>query len=169
MNGIYLLLGSNLGRREFYLTGALDLIENRIGRIKNASGTYKTQAWGVKDQNWFLHQAVEVETNLSPTDLLSKINLIENEMGRVREERWRERIIDIDILYYHDLVFQDNNLTIPHPGIPVRRFALTPLVEIASRFIHPIEQKSQLQLLEECPDQLAVERLDQAAPSIGQG
>ena len=167
MNGIYLLLGSNLGRKQFNLTRALDLIENRIGRVKNASGTYKTEAWGAEDQNWFLNQAVEVETNLSPTDLLSKINLIENEMGRVRKERWRERIIDIDILYYHDLVFQDNNLTIPHPGIPVRRFALMPLVEIASRFIHPIEQKSQLQLLQECPDQLAVERFDQAAPSIG--
>ncbi len=125
--------------------------------IKKESEIYETAAWGKEDQEAFLNQVIEVETGKSPQRVLFIVNMIEKEMGRERFEKWGSRLIDIDILYFGDIVFEEDNLLIPHPEIQNRRFTLAPLVEIAPQFLHPKLEKTQAQLLAECPDALAVE------------
>ena len=158
MDGIYLLLGSNLGNCQKNLIAAQALIRKKIGPVKKASSIYKTDPWGVADQNWYLNQALEVETGLTPLELLAEIHQIEALMGRVRHQKWEAREIDIDILYYRNLVVQEVSLTIPHPEIPSRRFTLVPMAEIGPEEIHPIKNKTQAQLLVECPDKLGVKK-----------
>lgn len=161
MSGIYLLLGSNIGRRLKNLDRAKELIVSNGITIKKESQIYETAAWGNEDQEAFLNQVIEVETKKSPQRLLQITQLIENEMGRVRYEKWGKRLIDIDILYFNDLIFQENDLSLPHPGIADRRFTLVPLVEIASEMVHPVLEKTQAELLSVCEDQLEVSVFDQ--------
>lgn len=156
MSGIYLLLGSNIGRRLKNLERAKELIVSNGITIRKESQVYETAAWGNEDQESFLNQVIEVETKKSPQRLLQITQMIENEMGRVRYEKWGKRLIDIDILYFNELVFQENDLSLPHPGIADRRFTLVPLVEIAPELLHPELSKTQTQLLDECPDSLEV-------------
>lgn len=161
MSGIYLLLGSNIGRRLKNLDRAKELIVSNGITIKKESQIYETAAWGNEDQEAFLNQVIEVETKKSPQRLLQITQLIETEMGRVRYEKWGKRLIDIDILYFNDLIFQENDLSLPHPGIADRRFTLVPLVEIASEMVHPVLEKTQAELLSVCEDQLEVSVFDQ--------
>ena len=149
---VYLLLGSNLGDRLQVLLAAGELIAIQIGNIVAESSIYETAPWGVLDQPSFLNQVVEVETDLSPEEVLRVILDIEHELGRVRYERWGARVIDIDILYFNNLVLDSARLTIPHPRLHERRFTLIPLAELAPLFIHPILNKSTLHLLADCPD-----------------
>jgi 2-amino-4-hydroxy-6-hydroxymethyldihydropteridine diphosphokinase len=153
---LYLLLGANLGDRIQSFIAARDLIGSRIGPILLASSLYETAPWGVPDQPSFLNQVLEVDTPLTPQEVLSGILEIEQELGRVRHERWTARMIDIDILYYDDLVIDITGLTIPHPRLHERRFTLAPLVEIAPRFFHPLLKKTNLQLLSDCTDESSV-------------
>lgn len=159
MEGIFLLLGSNLGDKEKLLQLACQKIEDRIGSIVSASSMYETAAWGKTDQPGFLNSVIEVHSFLSPVAMLCEINKIEHELGRTRLEKWGARKIDIDILYFHDRIIQTPLLSIPHPGIPDRRFTLVPLTEIAPGFIHPVLLKSNQELLENCPDPLQVKKL----------
>lgn len=161
MSGIYLLLGSNIGRRLKNLDRAKELIVSNGIAIKKESQIYETAAWGNEDQEAFLNQVIEIETKKSPQRLLQITQLIENEMGRVRYEKWGKRLIDIDILYFNGLIFQENDLSLPHPGIADRRFTLVPLVEIASEMVHPVLEKTQAELLSVCEDQLEVSVFDQ--------
>lgn len=156
MEGIFLLLGSNLGNRAEVLDRAIEALKTNNVQLVNRSSVYETAAWGKTDQQAFLNQVVEVKTRYNPAELLSIILNIEYELGRVREVKWGERLIDIDILYFNDLVIKDEELEIPHPGIPARRFTLIPLVEICPQFIHPIKQINQKELLDNCQDDLAV-------------
>ena len=91
--------------------------------------------------------------------MINSLNHIEQEMGRVRERKWGERLIDLDILYYQDEVIDTEQLSVPHPGIPDRRFTLVPLVELAAEEVHPTLGQTQSQLLENCPDLLEVSKL----------
>jgi len=159
ISGIYLLLGSNLADKRVNIQRAFDLIDLKIGNIILRSSLYETEPWGIKDQDRYLNQAVKVESQCSPKNLLEKCNEIESIIGRKRSEKWGERIIDIDILYYDDLVISDNELIIPHPEIQNRRFTLELLVELAPGLIHPILQKDQKQLLLECTDPLWVKKI----------
>ncbi|AHM59591.1 2-amino-4-hydroxy-6-hydroxymethyldihydropteridine pyrophosphokinase [Flammeovirgaceae bacterium 311] len=156
MNGIYLLLGSNLGNRMVWLEQALLAIEKKVGRLKAQSSLYETAAWGKEDQPAFLNQVVEISTKLSPQELITALLQIEQSLDRVREEAWAARTIDLDILYYGDQQFSTPALTIPHPRLHLRRFTLVPLCEIAPLLVHPLLKKNNLQLLGECPDQLEV-------------
>ena len=156
----YLLLGSNLGNRLDLLKQARNLIATRLGTITQHSGIYETAAWGLENQQAFLNQVLAVETALIPEELLRQINNLEAELGRVRLERWGARVIDIDILYYDQLVLQTQRLTIPHPELQNRRFTLVPLAEIAPDYVHPALQKSNEQLLEQCSDKLPVTLLE---------
>ena len=157
MTGIYLLLGTNIGNRAKNLERARELLVANGITIRRESSIYETAAWGKEDQEAFLNQVVEIETGKSPQRVLFIANMIEKEMGRERFEKWGSRLIDIDILYFGDIVFEEDNLLIPHPEIQNRRFTLAPLVEIAAQFLHPKLEKTQEQLLAECPDALAVE------------
>ena len=156
MSGIYLLLGSNIGRRFKNLERARELIVSNGITIKKESKIYETAAWGNEDQEAFLNQVIEVETGKSPQRLLKITQQIENEMGRVRYEKWGKRLIDIDILYFKDLIFAEDDLSLPHPGIADRRFTLIPLVEIAPDMVHPELNKTQTELLDLCQDSLEV-------------
>jgi len=120
-----------------------------LGTIQKTSSIIETNAWGKTKQPDFLNQVILLETKLSPQNLLKKCQEIENKLGRERKERWKERTIDLDILFYNDLVLNDVDLIIPHPYISERKFVLKPLNEIASDFIHPVFKKSILVLYEE--------------------
>ena len=157
--GIYLLLGCNLGDKNANLKQAKTLIQARIGQIEGLSSVYETAAWGKTDQPTFLNQVIEVSTSLSAGSLLSATQQIEKDIGRVRIEKWGERIIDIDLLYYNDNIYSSEHLSIPHPGIPARRFTLVPLVELAPDFIHPVLEKTNRTLLAECQDTLPVNKI----------
>lgn len=156
MPKLYLLLGGNLGDRPAYLSQARDRIARQIGPIVCSSGLYETAAWGKTDQPAFLNQVLEVQAEVTPEQVLLLINQMEQELGRVREEHWGARVIDIDILFYDNLVQQTQRLTIPHPQLHLRRFTLLPLAELAPELIHPVLGKSINQLLQECPDELEV-------------
>lgn len=156
MPKVYLLLGGNLGNRTLYLQQARESINQRVGSITQTSKVYETAAWGKTDQPTFLNQVLEADTTLTPEDVLQSINAIEHELGRIRQEHWGARVIDIDILFYDDLEQQTQRLTIPHPQLHLRRFTLMPLAEIAPDLVHPVLRQSINQLLEICPDTLEV-------------
>jgi len=157
MNGIYLLLGTNLGDREKNIQIAKEHLTAHQLIIKKESKVYETAAWGILDQPSFLNQVVEVDTNKSPDRILIIIQIIEELMGRIRNEKWAQRLIDVDILYYNDVVIDEPKLKIPHPEIANRRFTLMPLVELATNMIHPITGETQFEMLTHCPDLLNVE------------
>lgn len=127
---IILALGTNIEPREQYLKDALGKIEDNNIKIILESSIYETPAWGgVADQN-FLNMCIEVETSLGVYELLDTIQKIELELGRVRKEHWGNRTIDIDIITFNDLVFNDERLIVPHKYIHDRNFVLAPLVEM---------------------------------------
>ena len=127
---IILALGTNIEPREQYLKNALARIEESNLKIILESSVYETPAWGgVADQN-FLNMCIEVETSLEAYELLDMIQKIELELGRVRKEHWGNRTIDIDIITFNDLIFNDERLIVPHKYIHDRNFVLAPLVEM---------------------------------------
>ncbi|MGI9542773.1 MAG: 2-amino-4-hydroxy-6-hydroxymethyldihydropteridine diphosphokinase [Cyclobacteriaceae bacterium] len=159
MTGIYLLLGSNLGDRKGHLARACELIEQKVGVVTDRSNIYRTEAWGSTQQPSYYNQVVKINTDLVPSRLLDEILSIEEEIGRVRQSKWESRIIDIDILYYNQQILDESRLALPHPQIPNRRFTLVPLCELAPDLKHPQLGMTNIELLENCEDQLLVEPL----------
>lgn len=158
MNKVYLLTGGNMGNREDQLATARTLIAAQCGTITNASQLYETAAWGNTDQPAFLNQALELETTMNARQLMRRVLKIEKMMGRIREEKYGPRIIDIDILLFNHEKHNYHFLKLPHPEMQNRRFVLVPLVEIAPGMLHPVLQKTAAQLLAECPDTLEVRK-----------
>lgn len=156
MNTTYLLTGGNLGNREENLARARQLIIEQCGTIVAASSLYETAAWGNADQPAFLNQALAVNTLLNAKQLIRRILKIEKQLGRIREEKYGPRIIDIDILLFNNEKHNYHFLKIPHPEMQNRRFALLPLAEIIPEILHPVLNKTILQLLTDCPDELSV-------------
>jgi 2-amino-4-hydroxy-6-hydroxymethyldihydropteridine diphosphokinase len=150
---VFLLLGANLGEREATLKQAVQLLSERIAPVTAESQLYETAPWGVIDQPAFLNQVIQIETELSPKKVLEQTLSIEKQLGRERRLRWGARVIDIDILYYADLISEDSDLHLPHPRLHERRFTLVPLAEIAPDFIHPVLKKTNQELLERCTDE----------------
>ena len=156
MNKAYLLTGGNTGDRKHYLKQAIDLIEESCGKIRKQSALYETEAWGKNDQPSFLNQALLLHTSMNAPELMQQLLAVEEKMGRRRGEKYGPRIIDIDVLLYNDAILESSIITVPHPEMANRRFALTPLAEIAAGIMHPLLKKSIRELLKVCPDQLAV-------------
>jgi len=159
MNIAYLLIGGNQGDRLAYLQETIRRIEAADARIVRQSAVYETAAWGKTDQPAFLNQALILETTLDAPILLKRLLAIEEQMGRIRIERYGARTIDIDILFFNSAVIRLPELTIPHPEVARRRFALVPMDEIAPGYVHPILQKTIHELLDQCPDRLEVKKL----------
>jgi 2-amino-4-hydroxy-6-hydroxymethyldihydropteridine diphosphokinase len=159
MPKIYLLLGSNLGDRETYLKKSRKLLAREIGAIERSSGLYETASWGKTDQPDFINQVVEITSDMEPRKVLEKILAIEKELGRVREEKWGSRTIDIDVLFYGDKIINEPDLIIPHPFLQQRRFALEPLMELDPELEHPLLKRSVKQLLTNLTDTLSVSLL----------
>jgi len=159
MNKAYLLTGGNIGNRKAMLQQAIQLLNEYCGKVTAESSLYETAAWGNTDQSAFLNQALELETGLNARQLIRKILKVEKLMGRERKEKYGPRIIDIDILLFNDETHDIPFLKLPHPEMQNRRFALTPLAEIAPDIIHPVLKKSIKQLLADCPDKLEVKKI----------
>ena len=147
MAHVFIQLGSNLDDRAAQLATARALIHERIGPILLASGIYETPAWGLSAQPDFLNQVLELESSLSPANILSLVLDIENGMGRVRHQKWGPRLIDIDILGIDDLIIDTPELQVPHPWLHARSFVLEPFAEIAPHWIHPLRQQSVADML----------------------
>jgi len=159
MNTAFLLTGGNLGDRFQNLELAYKQIHQTCGQVSSASSIYKTAPWGVSEQPDFYNQALELQTFLAPDALMLALLSIEEKMGRKRAVKMGPRIIDIDILLMNDMIFNSSILTIPHPHLQERRFALTPLAEIAANVVHPVFKKTINELLHECTDTLAVYKI----------
>lgn len=154
-------MGGNIGDRMAFLESAKTKISLSIGKIDTCSQIYESEAWGVENQNNFLNQALIIQTQLNPEKVLEKCLKIEKSLGRERLEKWTERVIDIDILYFENEIINDENLTIPHPEIENRRFVLKPLCELSPSYIHPISNKTNHELLKKCQDNLEVWEYEQ--------
>ena len=159
MNKVFIGIGSNLGDRISYCKKAIDEISG-FAKITQASSLYETDPIGKEDQPNFINCIVEISTDLSPQNLLKDLNSVEEKLGRVRHEKWGPRTIDLDIIFYNELVINDENLEIPHPRAHQRRFVLEPLSEIAPEFIHPKLNLSVSELLKKIDDHKSVKKLD---------
>ena len=168
---VILLLGSNRGDREKNLLAACAGIQQQIGQVLRISSVYETEPWGFEDSISFYNQALEVETSLSPLEVLDEINDIEKNLGRMREAvscgpdcgcaggSYAPRTIDIDILFYGSRIIFTEELMIPHPRLHERRFTLVPLDEIAPGFVHPVYRKTVSALLQDCTDTSEVKQI----------
>ena len=152
---VFLLLGGNLGDRAENLQAArCGLTE--FATIVAASRIYQTEAWGIEDQPDFYNQAIEIETPETAELLLENLLKLELKIGRVRNVRWESRIIDIDILFYGDLIYDSEKLKLPHPLLAKRNFALVPMLEIAPLHVDPVSGKTIEELYLSCQDSLDV-------------
>ncbi|MDK8176570.1 2-amino-4-hydroxy-6-hydroxymethyldihydropteridine pyrophosphokinase [Staphylococcus sp. HMSC072B07] len=141
MTGVFLGLGSNVGDRENQLKEAIRLLDEQSGiKVVKVSSFYETEPVGYVDQPDFLNLCVEIQTELSPKAVLERGLAIEQQLHRVRKERWGPRTLDIDILLYGDQIIEEQDLTIPHPRMTERAFVLIPLQEIAPNKIEPRTQ-----------------------------
>ena len=144
----YISIGSNLGDREENCKQALRLLQANGILIKKQSRMYETEPWGIKDQPKFINMAVEVETDKKPEELLRVLEEIEKEIGRTETVKWGPRVIDLDILFYDDLILKTPDLEIPHPLLHERGFVLKPLSEIAPDKKHPVTGKTVKEMIE---------------------
>jgi len=133
-------IGSNKGDRFFYIIKGLIELKDFLKNF-NFSSIYLTEPWGIKNSRKFLNVFAIGETNFSPFELLSKIKEIEKKYGRKREFKYSPRTIDIDIIFYDDLILNEENLKIPHPLMHKRSFVLIPMYEIEREWVHPIFKK----------------------------
>ena len=157
---VYLLLGSNLGDRRDVLNRAIERIGTEIGEVTARSAFYETAAWGKEDQPSFMNIAVEMETVHNAPEVLERALKIEEELGRVRKDKWGARVIDIDIILFGDEVINDGTrLQVPHPRMQDRRFVLVPLAEIAGSVYHPVLQQNIMSILSSLKDDLAVSKI----------
>ena len=157
----FIAIGSNLGTPKENCIEAIDIISsNPHIKITSKSSFYQTAPVGNTKQDWFINAVIKVSTQLNSDILLSAILKIESKMGRIRKEKWGPRIIDLDLLFYDNLIIKQKDLTLPHPEIQKRNFVLQPLNEIGENFIHPSLNKSINTLLKESKDNSVVKKLN---------
>lgn len=156
MSIAYLGLGSNIGDRIGYIQQAYKLLADTQGiEVVNTSSLYETEPVGFEDQEWFINAVIEISTTLNAVELLIQCQRIEGQLGRKRlpdEPQWGPRTIDIDILLYDNEIISEANLQIPHPRLHQRAFALVPLLELAPNLVHPVINKTILEIHNELPN-----------------
>ncbi len=153
---VYLLLGSNLGDRMQHLENGMNKVKSMGGNIIRRSSVYETAPWGVTGQPDYLNAACKIVTRLSPQELFSVLKKIERNEGRTNQRKYASRTLDIDILFYDDLIANSEDVIIPHPKLHLRKFVLVPMQELDGSFIHPVFNKSINDLLKACDDPLQV-------------
>jgi len=162
----YIGIGSNLGTPGKNCIEAIEKISSTKDiKIISRSSFYQTEPIGEVQQDWFVNSAIKIKTNLSPTHLLSDLLNIESAMGRTREEKWGPRLIDLDLLFYGNLILGKKGLTLPHPEIQKRKFVLIPMSEIAENLIHPTLKKTIKTLLQESSDVTIVKKIKNPNPN----
>ena len=148
MSRVVLLTGSNDAQAESVLQRTAQLLEQRIGNITSRSDIYRSEAWGFTTERDFLNQALQHESNLSLYEVLSTVLDVEQQMGRNRDaermereltgERYASRVVDVDVMFYDDEILRSESLTLPHPLLHEREFALRPLCQIMGEYRHPV-------------------------------
>jgi 2-amino-4-hydroxy-6-hydroxymethyldihydropteridine diphosphokinase len=160
MSKVYFSIGSNKGNRSQLINEAIDKIDISIGKVEQKSSIYETQSWGFKSNNFF-NVCLLIESSLSVESIYNKILKIEKDMGRLKSgNKYSDRCIDIDILFVEDIIVNSKNLIIPHPRLHLRKFVLTPMLDLAPDLIHPILNKSIKQLELECDDNDQPKKID---------
>lgn len=149
---LVLSLGSNLGNRYAYLLRAIHKIEKYFNSKPVVAHFYETPPWGNENQSRFINTAIYLHTDITIDQCLKKVQAIEKEMGRLKTEKWGPRMIDIDILFYEDDVVETDIITVPHQHLHQRAFVLKPLQDILPNFIHPLKNKTIIQLIEDIDD-----------------
>lgn len=153
MSKIFLGLGSNIGNREKHISDAIEFIKNISGsEFLRCSSFFESAPWGNKLQDNFINCVVEISSEIAPEELFLILKDIEIKCGRQKREKWAEREIDIDILFYGNLVFEKEGLNIPHKEICNRNFVLIPMNELEPGLIHPVYKKSISEILSETGD-----------------
>lgn len=161
LHKIFISLGSNQGNRLLNLQNAIDSIYQNIGNTISISKVYESEAWGFTSE-YFFNCCIEISSILEPNELLIALQKIEAESGRVKKQNpttYEARIIDLDILYYDDILLDTNTLQIPHKALSNRKFVLQPLADICPEFKHPKDKKTTIELLEICKDEGAIKVL----------
>ncbi len=149
-NRVFLGLGSNIGKKKRNILNAIELLKkNENIEVKDISKFYSSPPYGFEEQESFVNCVVEIYTDFTPQKLLEEIKKMEKALGRKPTFRWGPRIIDIDIIFYNNLILKEKNLEIPHPDIQNRAFVLVPMAEIDSEFVHPVLNKTIYQLMNE--------------------
>ena len=153
MSKVYLSIGSNKGNRSVLINKAIDEIEKKVGIIISRSSIYQSKSWGF-DSNDFYNLCLLIDTDIVPKSLLINLKKIEKSMGREDVDgSYSDRFIDIDILFYDNIITDSEDLKIPHPKIEIRKFVLVPMLEIADDYVHPILNKTIKELYNDCSDQ----------------
>ncbi len=163
MNEVFLSLGSNLGDRISNLKSAASLLSELVGNIIAVGALYETEPWGFESSSWFVNTVIKLETKLNPNEVIQKCISIENQLGRKNNEAeggYSSRPIDIDILFFNNEIINTSNLIIPHENLHKRKFVLTPLNDIAAKFIHPTINQTVNTLLKNCLDNMSLKKLN---------
>ncbi len=154
-------LGSNLGNRIEFLRQALQMLEERVGKMLSISSIYETEPWGVDGHQNYYNLVAWFDTKLLPDEVLETAMIIEKELGRMRIKNMIEpRTIDIDILFYNNLIIDTKSLKIPHPLIKNRNFVLVPLAEVSGEFVHPEQMVTINELVKLCKDTSIIIKTD---------
>ena len=159
MTPVYLAIGSNLGDRKKHLIDAINLLHS-YAAVEAIAPLYETSAYGMTDQPSFLNSALRIKTKQKPEELLATLKEIEKKVGRKKRVRWGPREIDLDIIFFDDLILNSPDLFIPHPDFHNRRFVLKPLRDLDPDFISPSHRKSISELLTICHDLTNIELIE---------
>ncbi|MEX0884021.1 MAG: 2-amino-4-hydroxy-6-hydroxymethyldihydropteridine diphosphokinase [Cyclobacteriaceae bacterium] len=158
MHKVVLGIGGNLGNRKALLKRAELMLSKEMSFIAR-SGIYESEAWGGKSTGWYLNRVLIMESSIDPFQALELIQSIEIKLGRRRGEKWGNRTMDIDILYFDDQIISTEQLKVPHPQLEHRNFVLAPLAELLPDYLHPAVGRTQKELLNLSQDTLKVRLL----------